>query len=191
MMKNKIVHLTVFLLLVAGISGMAIGYVNGVTAPVIAALDAQKLKDGYSEVYPGADDYAVREGFVSDNPAITGKVLAMKGGEEAGVLYTVDASGYGGTVKLLVGFDIAEKQVTGIKILSQAETPGLGANCANTWFAERYMGKSAAEDLAVVKVETTDPGEVQAITAATITSNGVTAGVIAARQDFAANYGSL
>ena len=90
-----------------------------------------------------------------------------------------------------VGFDIAEKQVTGIKILSQAETPGLGANCANTWFAERYMGKSAAEDLAVVKVETTDPGEVQAITAATITSNGVTAGVNAARQDFAANYGSL
>ena len=53
------------------------------------------------------------------------------------------------------------------------------------------MGKSAAEDLAVVKVETTDPGEVQAITAATITSNGVTAGVNAARQDFAANYGSL
>ncbi|MEA4891504.1 MAG: RnfABCDGE type electron transport complex subunit G [Peptococcaceae bacterium] len=190
MMKNKIVHLTVFLLLVTGISGLAIGYVNGVTAPVIAAQDAQKLKEGYAEVYPDADDYK-ESTYTGTEKAITGLVTAVKGGEEAGVLYVVDASGYGGTVQILVGFDIAGKTVTGIKVLNQSETPGLGANCANAWFAQRYIGKSAEKDLTVVKVETADPGEVQAITAATITSQGVTDGVNIARRDFAANYGSL
>lgn len=188
---NKIIHLTVFLLLVAGISGLAIGYVNGMTAPVIEELNAQKLIDGYAEVYPGAEEYVVQENFVPSDPSLVSRILAMEGGETVGVLYSVNVSGYGGTVEILVGFGIEAKEITGVKVLNQSETPGLGANCTNAWFSERYIGKTAEQDLTVVKVETSSPAEVQAITAATITSAAITDGVNAARQDFAASYGSL
>ena len=107
---NKIIHLTVFLLLVAGISGLAIGYVNGMTAPVIEELNAQKLIDGYAEVYPGAEEYVVQENFVPSDPSLVSRILAMEGGETVGVLYSVNVSGYGGTVEILVGFGIEAKE---------------------------------------------------------------------------------
>ena len=129
--------------------------------------------------------------FLKPDLCFTDGILAMEGGETVGVLYSVNVSGYGGTVEILVGFGIEAKEITGVKVLNQSETPGLGANCTNAWFSERYIGKTAEQDLTVVKVETSSPAEVQAITAATITSAAITDGVNAARQDFAASYGSL
>ena len=188
MMKNKIVHLTVFLLVVTGISGLAIGYVNGITAPVIAVQEAEKLLRGYEEVYPGADDYVPDGDTPEGQPG--SRTLAMKDGQAAGVVYLVEPKGYGGEISMLVGFDIPGAKITGIKILSQGETPGLGGNCTQPWFAERFAGKTAQRELGVVKTETAAEDEVQAITAATITSRAVAAGVNAARLDFAAAFGS-
>ena len=188
MMKNKIVRLTVFLLVVTGISGLAIGYVNGITAPVIAVQEAEKLLLGYSEVYPGADDYVSDTEAPADLPGE--RTLAMKDGIATGVIYLVEPKGYGGEISMLVGFDILGAKVTGIKILSQGETPGLGGNCTQPWFAARFTGKTAKRELGVVKVETSAQDEVQAITAATITSRAVVAGVNIARADFAASFGA-
>ncbi len=188
-MSNKIIKLTVFLLAVTGIAGLAIGYVNGITAPVIAMQAEEKLRQGYTEIYPGADEYAVSTEQKS-NELIENVILAKKGQDTAGVLYIVTPKGYGGEIKVLVGFDVAEQNITGIKILSQAETPGLGANCVQPWFTQRFTGKTAGSELKVVKVETSAPDEMEAITAATITSKAIAAGVNVAREDFAANYGS-
>ena len=90
---------------------------------------------------------------------------------------------------MLVGFDIATGSIKGLKILSQGETPGLGGNCVQPWFAERFSGKTADRELKIVKVGTSEADEVQAITASTITSTAVVAGVNAARADFAAKHG--
>ncbi|MCL2166024.1 MAG: FMN-binding protein [Clostridiales bacterium] len=182
-MNNQVVKLTLFLLLITGISGLAIGYVNGITAPVIAAQDAEKLLQGYSEVYPDADTYD-GEAVESLDNLIDSVVLAKKDGNTAGVIYTVPTQGYGGEIRMLIGMDIAGKKITGIKILSQTETPGLGGNCTQPWFALRYAGKTAARALRVVKTEPIADDEVQAITAATITSTAVAAGVNAAIADF-------
>ncbi|MDR0468893.1 MAG: FMN-binding protein [Peptococcaceae bacterium] len=186
-MKNKVVHLTVFLLAVAGICGLAIGSVNGVTAPIIAIQDEEKLMQGYSEVYPGAGEYIPQE-YVGADSMITGTVIAANDGKTVGVIYVVESKGYGGKVGLLVGFDMGTGSTTGLKILSQSETPGLGGNCVKPWFMDRFAGKTAARELKLVKTETSAEDEVQAITASTITSTAVVAGVNAARADFAANY---
>jgi electron transport complex protein RnfG len=185
---NKIIKLTVFLLAVTGISGLAIGYVNGITAPVIAMQEEDKLRQGYREIYPGADEYEVLPEGAGDG-LIDSVILAKNGRETAGVLYMVTPSGYGGEISISVGFDVAGQKLTGIKILSQSETAGLGANCVQPWFTQRFIGKTAASRLTVVKTETAAEDQVQAITAATITSEAVTAGVNAARENFAANYG--
>ena len=187
-MNNPIVKLGLFLLLVTGISGLAVGYVNGITAPVIAGQDAEKLQQGYREVYPGADAFSELE-YDAQGSQIASVVLAQKNGETKGVIYTVVPKGYNGEIRILAGFDVAGKKITGIKVLTQAETPGLGGNCAQVWFAERYAGKTASRTLKIVKTETVAEDEVQAITAATITSNAVASGVNAAIADFAARFG--
>lgn len=187
MMNNKLFKLTAFLLIVSGVSAFMIAYVNHITIDKIQAQNAQKLQAGYTEVYPEATDY-VDAAYAGEDTTITAVVSAQKNGEELGVIYTVAPGGYGGTVKTLVGFDIETQKVTGIKILSQAETPGLGGNCTQPWFAARFAGKSGAQPLQVVKTETSSDSEVQAITAATITSTAVVTGVNAAQADFIANY---
>lgn len=182
-------RLVLFLLVVAAVSAFAVGYAYGITNPIIEQRAAEELINGYHEVYAGAEDY-VPMTELPESDVITGIIEAKSGGQTVGALYTVNASGYGGTVSILVGFDVESQTITGIKILSQSETPGLGANCAQDWFAQRFAGKSASSDLTVVKVATEDPSQVQAITAATITSSAVTDGVNAARQHFAENFSS-
>ncbi len=101
-------------------------------------------------------------------------------GKTAGYVFTSGAKGYGGTVLVMVGID-AEGTVTGIEILSHAETPGLGANATKDSFKERFIGKSG--ELTVDK-NSNDGQNVQAITAATITSKAVTSAVNAAIAEF-------
>jgi len=186
-MENKTIKLTLFLLLVTGICGALIGYVNGITAPIITEQAAQNLVNSYSTIYPNATEYEVAEDF-EPTDVVTSKILAKENDEIKGVLYTVEGKGYGGTISILVGFDIESNTVSGIKILDQSETAGLGDNCKYDWFTNRYAGKDATTDLTVVKIETSSPNEVQAITAATRTSNGVTTAVNAARTLFEAEY---
>jgi len=184
-MMKKVLRLTVFLLVVAGVCGTAIGYINSITAPVIAMQDEEKLLQGYEEVYPGADEYKPL-GYDGSDGVIVDVIIALRDGQTAGVLYMVEPKGYGGGIGMLVGFDAAQGKITGLKILSQGETPGLGGNCVQPWFTDRFAGKTAGRALKLVKVETQAEDEVQAITASTITSTAVLAGVNAARADFAA-----
>ena len=76
--------------------------------------------------------------------------------------------GFGGHLQLMVGLD-AEGNVSGYQILETHETPGLGAK-ADQWFQKGQkgciVGLNPANGLTVSK----DGGQVDAITASTITS---------------------
>ncbi len=91
-------------------------------------------------------------------------------GNQVGYVFTAGAKGYGGTVSVMVGLD-NEGTITGVEILSHAETPGLGANAVKPDFKERFIGKNG--ELTVNKTSN-DGQNIQAITAATITSKAVT-----------------
>lgn len=94
-------------------------------------------------------------------------------GNEIGYVFTAGAKGYGGTVSVMVGMN-NEGEITGVEILSHSETPGLGANSTKPEFKERFIGKSG--ELTVDK--TSNSGQnIQAITAATITSKAVVSAV--------------
>ena len=91
--------------------------------------------------------------------------------------------GFGGDLKVLVGFD-AEGKVLGYTILQAAETPGLGAK-ADKWFQKdgkgSIVGKTPSTPLAVNK----DGGDIDAITASTITSRAFLKAVNQAYQVYA------
>ena len=89
-------------------------------------------------------------------------------GKNLGAAVQSSTMGFGGDLKVLVGFD-TEGNILGYTLLEHAETPGLGAK-ADQWFQKGQkgdiIGKSPAEPLTVSK----DGGQVDAITASTITS---------------------
>lgn len=189
-MKN-IVKLGVFLLVVAGIAGLALSYVHGITSPLIEKQDMDKKLNGFKEVYPGAQDIKDESSkYISkDTDQMISEVnVTYKDAKAKGVIYTVKPNGYNGAVKILVGFDINDKKITAIKILDQKETAGLGANCTQSWFTERFKDKNATEPLKVTKKDPVKEDEVMAITAATITSRAVVNGVNAASDHFRNNF---
>ena len=94
-------------------------------------------------------------------------------GEEVGYVFTAGAKGYGGTVSVMVGLDM-DGTITGVEILSHSETPGLGANAVKPDFKNRFIGKSGQ---LIVDKNSNDGQNIQAITAATITSKAVTSAV--------------
>ena len=94
-------------------------------------------------------------------------------GEVVGVAINVAPVGFGGPIVIKVGFD-AQGVIWNTKVLSQAETPGLGAKCVEAEFSEQFKGLDpAAKKLAVKK----DGGDIDAITASTITSRAYASGV--------------
>jgi electron transport complex protein RnfG len=88
--------------------------------------------------------------------------------KDLGAAVESTTGGFGGDLKVLVGFD-PQGNILGYTILAHAETPGLGAK-ADKWFQKGekgdIIGKNPSEELIVSK----DGGKVDAITASTITS---------------------
>jgi len=88
--------------------------------------------------------------------------------QDLGAAVESTTGGFGGSLKVLVGFD-TDGKILGYALLEHAETPGLGAK-ADKWFQKGekgdIIGKDPIEPLTVSK----DGGQVDAITASTITS---------------------
>lgn len=96
--------------------------------------------------------------------------VAVLAGHEDGVAIETQADGFGGIIRLMVGFD-KEGHILGYEVLEQTETPGLGTHIVE-WFknadkpGQNIIGREATGKFQVSK----DGGEVDAITAATISS---------------------
>jgi electron transport complex protein RnfG len=109
--------------------------------------------------------------------------LAVIAGHEDGVAIETTVDGFGGPIRMMVGFD-AEGNVLGYEILEHQETPGLGSHMVH-WFknaakaGQNIIGRQAGS-LTVSK----DGGDVDAITAATITSRAFLKGINQAYAEF-------
>ena len=85
-------------------------------------------------------------------------------GNTVGCAINVSALGFGGPIVIKVGFDV-NGIVWNTKVLSQAETPGLGAKCVEPAFADQFRKFDAQEKKLGVKK---DGGDIDAITAVSI-----------------------
>ena len=115
--------------------------------------------------------------------------LAVLAGREDGVAIEASANGFGGEIKIMVGF-APDGTILGYEILEQQETPGLGTHVVE-WFkdaskpSQNIIGRKADGQFKVSK----DGGSVDAITAATISSKAFLAAVNHAYSDFAEQAG--
>ena len=94
-------------------------------------------------------------------------------GAPVGTAMTVSRRGYAGPIKMTVGIGL-DSRLTGLAIskLDQSETPGLGVKITLPAFLDMFRGK----ELAQLKLRQ-DGGEIDAITAATISTRAVVQGV--------------
>ena len=158
---KKILSLVVSLTAISGICAAVLAYVNEITKEPIAEMKVKKEQSAVKAVLPnGAVKVEEKGGFYVGTDA-AGKVVgyAAKG---------MDAGGYGGDIVLMVGFRADKKTVECYKTLAASETPGLGMNLNTPEFSSQFGGKDGSS-LSVKK----DGGEIEAITAATITSRAV------------------
>ena len=158
---------TVALLLICLVATALLAVTNSITQEKIALNAVETEKASRMLVLPEGKEYG--EVTTLEN-GITYCVGTDAQGEEVGYVFTSGAKGYGGTVSVMVGIG-TDGAITGVEILSHAETPGLGANAVKPDFKNRFIGK--AGQLTVDK-NSNDGQNVQAITAATITSKAVT-----------------
>lgn len=190
---TDIIKLGIFLMLVAAVSGVGVGYVNGKAAPLIKKQMLQQKINSFKEVFPSGEkveDESAKWLNEKSSPLIKEINIAYKNGAPAGVIYLVESKGYGGIITILAGFDMDTKKITAIKVLSQNETPGLGAKAKDPAFQNRFKDKNALYELEVVKTPPAKEQQIQAITASTITSKAVTKGVNAAREHFMTTFAS-
>ena len=158
---------------VAVIMGGILAFVNHLTEGPISEQKAKALADGIKSVM-GIDEITVSK-TDTVRQEVAGKELTYviyqtkdAQGKDLGAAVESTTGGFGGDLKVLVGFD-PEGNILGYTLLEHAETPGLGAK-ADKWFQKGekgdIIGKSPTEPLTVSK----DGGQVDAITASTITS---------------------
>lgn len=139
--------------------------VNMLTADRIDALAAQTAAESQKVVLPDAESFEK-----VDEDTVKGLDAS---GQLAGYVITTEAKGYGGTIEVMTGIS-ADGNVSGVVLLSQDETPGLGANATKESFTGQYKQAVPENGFEVIKSGTASDGQIQAMTGATITSQAVT-----------------
>ena len=158
--KNMVLSLVTICLVAGGV----LAGIYGLTKETIEIQKEQKLQAAILQVLP--------EGCTIADAEIIKGMTVYKGyidNQWVGTAVETTENGFGGPVKIMVGFD-ADSKVINYQVLEHQETPGLGDKMG-TWFKtdkgnQRIIGKTANGAFTVSK----DGGDIDAITAATISS---------------------
>ncbi len=97
-----------------------------------------------------------------------------KDGNLAGWVVKASAQGYADKIELLLGIDAKVDTITGIFILEQKETPGLGNKITFPEWRGQFLGKKTSTPLEVIKGGPSGPATIDTVTGATISSVAVT-----------------
>ena len=190
-MKNMdpkyIIELTVKLFATCLIVAGLLGVVNMVTAPNIIAINKAKTEEAMKAVVADADNSTFSDPMeitaemeaaaASAGGSVTEAYAVEAGGAAAGYALKIVASGSQGSIEMMVGLD-TEGVVTGVSVVKNSETAGIGSKvmgneptAKGVGVLDQFIGKSAADGTLNVG------SNVDAITGATVSTKGITAGV--------------
>lgn len=166
--ESTLTNMIIVLVGLSLVTGFLLAIVNHITEDAKAIQKTKTLAAGIRTVMGNNKVTVLRTDTVEI--AVDGKPtsLVMHSIAGGGAAVESQTMGFGGDLRVLVGF-APDGSVAGYTILQHAETPGLGAKAA-TWFQKtgkgNIIGMNAATPLTVKK----DGGDIDAITASTITS---------------------
>jgi len=155
---------TLVLLIICVVAGAILSLIYMQTAPLIAENKLKAEEEARRLVLPDAKYFNP----VSDSSTILYYEGYSSDSTLAGYVFSCVQYGYSSDVKTIVGLT-PDLMIQAITVVSQSETPGLGANCTKPDFTAQFSGKNPA-DIYVDK----DGGDIQSLTGATITTRAVT-----------------
>lgn len=166
---SKLVVKMIFTLSIIGIiSGALLSELSAWAAPKIAKHRLEDTKKAIFLVQPNGNSYKKIEPLdfelytVSKNDSLIGYALPYSG------------SGFQGNIRLMVGLDSELKEIIGMRVLEQVETPGLGTKVTEEPFTNQFINLVANPFIECIKgAKATNNNEVEAITGATISSKAV------------------
>ncbi|MFB0516141.1 MAG: FMN-binding protein [Candidatus Neomarinimicrobiota bacterium] len=170
-------RMIVVLTVIVTVSGGVLSSWDGYTTPRIQHHRLVALRSAIADVLPEHDHY--EELALPEQTLYIGKKAS---GEPVGIAFIAQGSGFQGVISMMVGAELDFSRLTGIKVLEQIETPGLGtkivvdpSNRANPyWFSAQFTGLQTEPEITVVKNRApATETEIQAITGATISSRSV------------------
>ncbi len=186
-LKNNYIIQAWLVLLLALVFGSCLSGVNLALAPRIQENKVNETKQKVPELVLGDDmDKAIANGHQEieiKSHAIEVKkknksryyniFQATRDGKTLGWVARLSGQGYADKIEILVGFDGLMDVITGLYVLEQKETPGLGNKIADMSWRNQFIQKKTANQLEVVKTTAKAPNEIDAITGATISSKSV------------------
>lgn len=176
-MKKLESSLLNMLLVLTSVTVVAVGllaYVNELTKEPIAQANLNTLNNALKEVVPAFTNNPVEEAQTItlnvDGKEVEFIVYPAKDGDKVvGTAVEASSNGFSGAIKILIGFDENGK-IHDYSLLAHSETPGLGSK-ADSWFKKdgkgSIIGMNPGEGALIVSK---DGGQIDAITASTITS---------------------
>ena len=160
-MAMLVIVLAVICLVIAALLGL----VNSITEGPIADNTAKTVQESLQVVLP-ADSYEEVEYTGSDATVIA----VYKAGENGYVVECNTPNGFGGPIDMMTGIG-TDGSITGIAVISHAETSGLGSKATDPEWQAQFIGLSGGASV------TKDGGTIESITGSTITSRAICDGV--------------
>lgn len=196
-MKSNMLTMVASLTLIAGGMGALLGVVHDATAEPIAKAQELAKAQALEAVLPPMDNGMTKDPIEITVEGDTRPVQlypAFDNGNPCGAaVETWTMDGFSGEITVMVGFN-ANGEISGFKVLQSAETPGLGAK-ADEWFRSEVVndepstGATAKNKRSIIGTKgelkvSKDGGQIDGITAATITSRAFLDAVNRARRAY-------
>jgi Na+-translocating ferredoxin:NAD+ oxidoreductase subunit G len=181
-LESNLINMSLSLFFICATMAAALSFVYSITKDPIETAEKQKVNNAVKQVLP---DFNNNPG--SELISINGIELypAKKNGKMVGVaVKSFTNKGFNGYISIMVGFK-PDGSIYRTAIMSQKETPGLGTKMAEPKFRNQFNGKIPGVFKVSVKK---DGGNVDAITAATISSRAFCDAIQKAFENFNKQY---
>lgn len=165
---KDIITVAVKLAVICLVAAFVLGFVNGITAPQIAASKAQAELDALSVINKAG---TIGEKVEGDGAGVNYYFPVTDGGKITNYIMSLRSVGYGGDLILLGNFK-TDGEVIDAKLMEDAETPGLGKKAENAWYMDKFKGTGSAKPVPVKKTML-EAADSDAVSGATITFSGV------------------
>lgn len=180
--------MVITLLAVASVAALSLGAVFNITKAPIEAAQKKKQEEAIRQVLPAFDRLEAGKAVSSRGTDSLSLFYAYQGDQLVGVaVNTYTNKGFSGLVRLMVGL-LPDGTINNTAVLEHKETPGLGDKMqqSKSPWSLQFNGKNPTTSNIHVKK---DGGEVDAITAATISSRAFVDAVLHAHETFSKNSG--
>lgn len=187
--KDTLINMFVALFVICIVSGGVLGVVYNATKDPIAAAETAKKTKAIKNVLPEFNELKETMVMSALEDVEIPFYLAYDADNNfiGAAVETFTNKGFSGNISLMVGI-LADGTLKNISVLQHAETPGLGSKMTEPTFKDQFNGKKANSFNIKVKK---DGGDVDAITAATISSRAFCDAVNRALLTFENNKGGF